>query len=119
MKICKTCNLEPVWNPHANNIATRCLSCKTKKEFQGGNKTRELVRKRDNHICADCGKVWVYGTRRFDVHHLGGVCGKKSRDYDKVATLEKLITICHKCHMNLEEVRYKMKNKLGGYKFKD
>ena len=34
----------------------------------------------------------------FDVHHIDGRCGKNSRGYDAVASVDKLITLCHSCH---------------------
>lgn len=62
------------------------------------DRTREIVRIRDKHTCQMCGKIWVIGTRRFDVHHLNGFCGKKSLAYDRVKDIDGLITLCHKCH---------------------
>ena len=64
---------------------------------------RELVRVRDNHTCQKCGKKWVKGCRRFDVHHLNGLCGKKSKGYDKKEDMGGMITLCHKCHYSLPE----------------
>jgi hypothetical protein len=49
--------------------------------------------------------------RRFDIHHLNGDCGKFSRSYDKCNDLNKMITLCHKCHMGLNEVKQKMIDK--------
>jgi 5-methylcytosine-specific restriction endonuclease McrA len=65
---------------------------------RGREFTRELVRIRDKHTCQDCHTVWTLGTRRFDVHHLNGLCGKKSKGYDRKGDLTGLITLCHKCH---------------------
>lgn len=65
---------------------------------KGRERVRELVRARDNYTCQSCKKVWVKGSRRFDVHHLKGLCGKKSRGYDRVSEMGGLITLCHKCH---------------------
>ena len=62
--------------------------------------TRELVRIRDKHTCQECGEIWQKGQRRFDVHHLNGLCGKLSRSYDKVREMGGLTTLCHKCHYN-------------------
>lgn len=76
--------------------------------LEGRDLTREAVRRRDNWTCQICFKVWEEGKRRFDVHHLNGECGKKSRKYDNVYSGEGLITLCHKCHLNLDEVRKKM-----------
>jgi hypothetical protein len=68
------------------------------KELSGRDLNREKVRQRDNHTCQDCKKKWSEGARRFDVHHLDGLCGKKSRKYDKCDDLNRLITLCHRCH---------------------
>lgn len=66
----------------------------------GRDKNRELVRIRDKHTCQSCKKLWLLGSRRFDVHHLNGLCGKKSKKYDKKNELDNLVTLCHKCHFN-------------------
>lgn len=80
------------------------------KRLTGQNVTRELARKRDGFTCQKCNKKWVKDMRRFDVHHLNGLCGKLSRRYDKKSTLDGLITLCHKCHMTLDEVNQKREN---------
>jgi hypothetical protein len=68
----------------------------------------ELTRIRDNHTCQICGEKWIFGTRRFDVHHLDSdIETKKDKtieDYKGVET----ITLCHKCHLNLEYIRNRM-----------
>lgn len=69
-------------------------------DVTGRDHTRELVRKRDNYTCQSCHKRWRLNERRFDVHHLKGLCGKLSKNYDKVETMPRLITLCHKCHFN-------------------
>lgn len=69
----------------------------------GRDMVREMARNRDKHTCQDCGKKWREGIRRFDVHHLNGLCGKRSRKYDKVASIKALVTLCHKCHFNRPE----------------
>lgn len=79
-------------------------------DLQGRDRPREIARQRDNHTCRICLNKWVEGQRRFDIHHLSGFCGKLSRKYDKIDNLEMLITLCHKCHLNLETVKVKMKN---------
>lgn len=66
--------------------------------LQGRDYVRELVRIRDNRTCMMCERAWQHGKRRFDVHHLNGLCGKRSRGYDSVSDLDVLITLCHKCH---------------------
>ena len=84
-------------------------------------RTRELARIRDKHTCQnkECGKEWKLGERSFDIHHLNGDCGKKSRSYDRLDSLGNLITLCHKCHMNLEEVKEKIRNKSSQRPLKD
>lgn len=67
--------------------------------LSGRDRTRELVRKRDNHQCQDCGEKWIKSKRKLDVHHLFDKNGSKSLKYDKVSTLHELITLCHRCHM--------------------
>ena len=76
--------------------------------LQGREYSRERTRKRDSHTCQICEKVWQVRQRRFDIHHLNGLCGKLSKKYDRKEDMENLITLCHKCHMNLDEVRGKM-----------
>lgn len=88
------------WRVRHHNIK-RC-------ELSGRDYTREIVRVRDNYTCQKCGKKWVKGTRRFDVHHLGGECGEKTKKYDRITDLAGLTTLCHKDHLNLPEVREKM-----------
>lgn len=64
---------------------------------------REQVRNRDKYKCRACKKKWVEGTRRFDVHHINGLCGKKSRAYDRLEDMDTLITVCHWCHYHLPD----------------
>jgi len=76
-----------------------------KDSFSGGReRIREIVRIRDSHTCQNknCLKVWVNGERRFDVHHLDENMLGKTRikgiiKYDK-ENMDKLVTLCHKCH---------------------
>ena len=80
----------------------------------GRDRIREQTRARDKYKCQKCRKKWEEGNRRFDVHHLNGLCGKKSRGYDRTEDMSGLTTLCHKCHLNLHIVRKKMgKKKLG------
>lgn len=67
---------------------------------EGRELAREKVRRRDGYRCTSCKRPWKVGTRSFDVHHLHGVCGQKSRGYDSVNDMDGLITLCHKCHMS-------------------
>ncbi len=80
-------------------------------KLQGASFIREAVRGRDNHTCQICGKKWVKGKRRFDIHHID--CNKeKSRKYDNwEKERENMITLCHRCHMNLPEHRKSMSKK--------
>ncbi len=69
------------------------------------DREREFVRIRDNHTCRICGYKWKEGERRLDVHHLAEDMLGKNRikmvhKYDK-ENHDKLLTLCHKCHMNL------------------
>lgn len=81
----------------------------------GRDYPRELARQRDKRICQMCGKKWQQGQRRFDIHHIVG-CGAMSFEYDRLATLDNLITYCHKCHLNLHSVRKKMSERSGQQK---
>lgn len=73
-------------------------------DFTGRDFTREAVRRRDSHTCQSCGRVWKEGQRRFDVHHID-YDKEKTRQYDKIDEVKNMITLCHKCHLNLKEHR--------------
>uniref|UniRef100_A0A6H1ZLT7 HNH endonuclease n=1 Tax=viral metagenome TaxID=1070528 RepID=A0A6H1ZLT7_9ZZZZ len=84
--------------------------------LEGRDFNREKIRIRDKHTCQICGIVWVENTRRFDIHYKD--CNKeKTRQYDNLKKeAENMITLCHKCHLNLSEHREamhlsKLKNK--------
>ena len=103
---------KPVVQPPKINLPESCGSLEGVSRvglevFEGFSRTRELIRRRDNQTCQACGKVWSKGTRRFDVHHLRGNCGKRSLSYDKIRDAPFLITLCHRCHLNLDEVKEK------------
>lgn len=81
----------------------------------GRDRVRSLVRARDRYKCQNCGlirrpeevkehnknKKGLMGKMKsLDVHHIGGLCGKSSKGYDKAEMLPKLISLCHKCHYN-------------------
>ena len=76
------------------------------REKSGREYTRMLVRMRDNFTCQNCGitrtpeMAKMENKKMFDVHHLYGLCGKKSKNYDKKEDIETLLTLCHKCHFN-------------------
>jgi hypothetical protein len=81
----------------------------TTRPLEGLDFIREKVRIRDNHTCQKCFKRWTPGTRRFDVHHLDiKEEGDKGREYSKNTNFKKLITFCHKCHLNLHTVKQKI-----------
>ncbi len=85
--------------------------------LSGRDFIREKIRIRDNRTCQSCGYEWSKAWRRLDVHHLGGLCGKKSKKYDKYEDEANLITLCHKCHFNHPDhtlkTRKSKKNTLG------
>lgn len=91
---------------------------KISRKIGGRERTRMLVRIRDKFTCQDCKKVrglrevrnhnsQINGLsgkiKLFDVHHLQGLCGKKSRVYDRVTDIHGLVTLCHRCHYNRPE----------------
>ena len=69
------------------------------RNFEGMDYSREILRLLKGNRCAQCGKKWKPGTRRFDVHH-GELCGKRSRKYDRLADVLKYEIYHHKCHFN-------------------
>lgn len=78
---------------------------KTGREF-----LKEVVRKRDNWTCQICGKKWEEGERSLDVHHLDEELeGKNGLKYESCKNIDRMITLCHRCHLGLESVRNKMK----------
>lgn len=83
-----------------------CESCIAANRLNQGGRdlTRGIVRGRDNNTCQVCGYKWK-GTekKRLDVHHLEGLCGKLTKKYDGPEMIHKLITVCHKCHYNLDD----------------
>ena len=81
-----------------------CSSCKKgSSDLYGRNLVREKIRIRDNWTCQICGEVWTLGKRRLDVHHKDCI-KEKTKQYDNYE-IEKhnMITLCHKCHLNLPE----------------
>jgi predicted transcriptional regulator len=71
----------------------------------------ELVRIRDGHRCQICGKKWKKGTRRFDVHHLDENIEKikvKDRNTSMYRDFQRMITLCHSCHLNIPHIRGRM-----------
>jgi DNA-binding CsgD family transcriptional regulator len=111
-KNCVLCQTE--FQGRATELAVRkyCFNCSQKiSAFHGRDRSRELVRMRDNYTCQICGLKWDENMRRFDAHHLNGLCGKKSLNYDRTKNcLDVMITLCHKCHLGLHSNRKKMSN---------
>lgn len=80
------------------------------------DRVRELVRIRDDHTCQCCKRKWNGKERRFDVHHLDeekeGLNHRLPISYDR-NNMDKLITYCHKCHLNLDHIIEKFKKRLS------
>lgn len=87
--------------------------------LEGRDFIREKIRKRDNYTCQNCGRVWLEGERRFDVHHMDEEFEGLDRTYKGVKrpkgqykidkeNQDRMITYCHKCHLNLDSVKKKM-----------
>ena len=71
------------------------------KPLEGIDYIREKVRIRDKHTCQICFNIWKPGERRFDVHHLDiKMESIKNYSYDS-KNQDRLVTLCHKCHLNL------------------
>lgn len=109
---CKENNCYKITNKNRSFDKSKKLIKYSHKSLEGIDVIRERVRIRDNHTCQKCGKVWVIGQRRFDVHHLDiEMESKKNYNYDK-NNQHMLITYCHKCHLNLHSVREKISLKI-------
>lgn len=101
---CYLCGVLCEKSPSLATMFRICSPCRAELNlFKGRERTREARRIRDGHTCQMCGKMKLPGKRRLDIHHLRGVCGKKSRSYDKLEELDNLITLCHKCHFNMPD----------------
>lgn len=88
------------------------------------DRVKELVRIRDKRTCQECKLKWKYGMRRLDVHHLDENKQSTSRlrmqhkwDFEN---MDRLITLCHKCHFNLamtkRAIRAGLSHKNTGWK---
>ena len=68
---------------------------------EGRELTRNKIRDRDNNTCQECKRKWKKGTRRFDVHHKD-FKKEKTKQYDHYEKEKNnLVTLCHRCHLNL------------------
>lgn len=77
--------------------------------FEGRGYLKEIVRRRDNYTCQICNRKWRKGQRRFDIHHLDeNLEGRNGYSYKACKNLDRQITLCHKCHLNLKNVRMKL-----------
>ena len=64
------------------------------------DRTRQAIRVRDSGICQWCKRHWGVEQRAFDVHHIDGTpedTRSTKLDY------EGMVTICHRCHLNIEK----------------
>ena len=102
-------NPKPEKKPIIDNIQPLKQIKRTNK-LSGTDYLAELVRKRDNWTCQICGKVWEEGQRRFDVHHTDEK-DENRHTYANYKKFDKMITLCHRCHLNLEHIRKKMSKK--------
>jgi len=120
--VCHSCHQVVQRYGRKNQYYVFCDGC-TRKYFlrpsgtwvSGIDRTREIVRMRDGHTCQKCKRVWVYGERRFDIHHING-CGRLTYKYDRVGDITEMVTLCHKCHIGLESVRRKISTRTGSVK---
>ncbi len=105
MKKTKTCLVCPKFT---DNILCAKHSRMTA-SLMGRERTRMYVRIRDDFRCQDCKRrrtpqfAKKNRLRLFDIHHINGLCGKKSRSYDRVSDMQNMITLCHSCHFNRPE----------------
>ena len=74
---------------------------------QGVHATKNAVRERDKHTCQMCGRKRKEGGRQLDVHHLDEEF-EGSKEYREDHEMDKMVTLCHKCHLNLPHIRKKV-----------
>lgn len=105
-----------------------CKKCRPKLKVrnihstQGRGLVRLIARVRDKFTCQDCGfmrtqrQVDNYNAKHgkgkmksLDIHHLDGECGEKTKKYEAVTSLPKLVTLCHQCHFNRHDFSLKGK----------
>ena len=76
------------------------------KRLNGTDFLSEIVRIRDDKTCQICGKIWEKG-RKFDIHHIKKE-DENNHTYANYKKFDEMITLCHKCHLNLKHIREKM-----------
>ena len=108
-----TNRLDPKSTPRVTLRAILKNDKKVSVYLSGRDVVREIVRIRDNRTCQNCNKVWVFNTRRFDIHHLNGLCGKKSYGYDKFSEIDGLITLCHQCHFRRHDFSQRLNREMA------
>lgn len=97
-KRCEVCGIEIPFLRKGNKNCDDCYEALI--VLSGRDMNREKIRIRDKRTCQECGRKHDPGERRFDVHHLDGLCGKMSRSYDTMENTDRLTTLCHSCHMS-------------------
>jgi hypothetical protein len=86
----------------------------------GRERTRYIARHMNKWKCQDCGLVRTpemcaqNNLRMLDIHHINGLCGKRSKHYDRIEDIKNLVTLCHKCHFNRPEHACKKKKRGSG-----
>ena len=108
--------LFPKLYTHIKKEPERFFLNKFGRDYEGRGRTRMLVRLRDEFTCQVCKSIrtpeMIVGKiRLYDIHHLNGMCGKKSRGYDRLSEMDGLITLCHRCHFNHPEHSQKLMTK--------
>lgn len=85
---------------------------KIKKEIKvlsfGFSATRDAVRERDKNTCQRCGAKQQEGKRKLDVHHLDPEDEGTDKAFREHHNIDRMITLCRRCHMNLPQVRRRM-----------
>jgi Zn finger protein HypA/HybF involved in hydrogenase expression len=76
---------------------------KSNKKIKSGA-IRAFVRERDNYTCQQCKKEWQEGERAFHVHHTDAEFENTVNHEYESENMDKLITLCPKCHMNQDSV---------------
>lgn len=112
----KSYKIDPLTHKNYSLERRRLLGLPTERiaeKNQGGRFfVCELVRIRDKRTCQICGLIWKPGTRRLDVHHNDKKMDGKSRSKGIIKwnyeNMDKLVTLCHKCHFNLDMTKKKL-----------